>query len=565
MFRTACAAAFVCLVLPAAGRAQQAPTVETRPATALGLTALSANGTIHPHGLATTYHFEYGPTPAYGSRTKPAPLPPRLAAHYHESWDDGMGGWDSWLAKTSFKTGGVANGFIRLAEPSKHDHNHDNGIGTLHLVKFIYPGGDPDFRDARISLHVRGNDFKPNGSELLWWTQSQTNIEEGYNSPNWKRPNWAYTGTTLTDQLLDGKWHKVDYRLLNDTTKWTYGGGTRGYVYGSIDVALGHLNIDFFHLLAYVDVKNPPAGAIDFDELTISYRNYSLLLPSNGGKLTSAPAGGEGADRLTDGWRHGKGRAWHSAEKPSGPQEFVWTFERPVTIHTVQLHQNPEWPAKDVEVLAAADGKTFTPLVKKVLPEKGTPNDNWAYTLDQKLKAPAAALKVRVLSGYKPERWGLGEVEVFGTGAVLLPDDDVYHVNADFTDLKPGTTYHYRLVATSSGGTTRGADRTFTTPATKKPLAETLPASRITATTAKLEGRMNALGEAATFHFEYGPETKYGMKTPASFGGIQITPRTCYGHPAGLKPATTYHYRLVVTNAAGTTHGEDRTFTTAEK
>jgi phosphodiesterase/alkaline phosphatase D-like protein len=29
--------------------------------------------------------------------------------------------------------------------------------------------------------------------------------------------------------------------------------------------------------------------------------------------------------------------------------------------------------------------------------------------------------------------------------------------------LAPGATYHYRLVATSRRGTTRGADRTFTT------------------------------------------------------------------------------------------------------
>ena len=81
-------------------------------------------------------------------------------------------------------------------------------------------------------------------------------------------------------------------------------------------------------------------------------------------------------------------------------------------------------------------------------------------------------------------------------GAMMRPDDDIYHVNTDITDLKPGATYHCRLVAVSSGGTTRGADRTFTTPATKQPLAETGSASRITATSARLDGRLNALGEA---------------------------------------------------------------------
>lgn len=554
---------------------EEPPTVVTNPATALGQTAMSVNGTIHPHGLPTSYYFEYGQATDYGQKTEATPLPPRLAAYYHESWDDGFGGWDSWLKASHHRDGGASRGFIRLAEPSNNDHNHDNGIGTLHLVKYLYPGfhpgkhpsvslggGDPDFRDARISISVRGNDWKPNGSELLWWTQSQLNPEEGP-SGKWRRPNWAYTGFNLTDYLFDGKWHSVDYQLTNDTRNWTYGGGTGGYVYGSIDFCQRHLNIDCFHLLAFIDVKNPPAGSIDFDELTIAYRNYSLLFPSNGGKLMSSPQGGDDASRLTDGWRHGKDRAWRSAANPKEPQEFGWTFERPVTVQSVQLHQNPDWPAKEVEVLVAADGKTFKPLIKRTLSEKGVPNANWAFTLDTKLAAPAAALKVRINSGYKAEHWGLGEVEVFGTGAVMRPDDDVCPVNTDVPDLKPGTMYHYRLVATSSAGVTRGPDRTFTTPADRKPLAETGKASRITTTSAKLEGRLNALGEATTFYFEYGLDTKYGMQTTPVSGINQITPRTAIGHLANLKPGVTYHYRLVAKNAQGTTTGDDESFRTA--
>lgn len=566
-----------CLVILAGSVAvadAQAPTVVTNPATPLGQTAMSVNGTIHPHGIHTTYHFEYGPTTAYGSKTPATTLPPRLAAFYQENWDEGMGGWESWLKASHHKEGGASRGFVRFAEPSNNDHNHDNGIGTLHLVKYLYPGfhpgktpsaslggGDPDLRDAKISISVRGNDWKPNGSELLWWTQSQLNPEEGP-SGKWKRPNWAYTGFTLNDYLKDGKWHAVEYRLLNDTRRWTYGGGDRGYVYGSIDFCQRHLNIDLFHMLAYIDVKNPPTGSMDFDELTIAYGNHSLVLPSNGGMLASSPTGGDDSARLTDGWRHGKDRAWRSAAKPKDPLEFVWSFKNPVTIETVQLHQNPDWPAKEVEVLVAADGKTFTPLVKRTLPEKAVPNANWGFTLDGKLKAQAQALKVRIHSGYRAEHWGLGEVEVFGTGATMLPDDDIVHVNTDILDLKPGTTYHYRLVATSSAGTTHGPDRTWTTPADKKPLAETGDASRTTSASAKLEGRLTAMGEPSTFHFEYGVDTKYGAQTTPQAGGIQITPRTAFSNVAGLKPGTMYHYRLVGKNSQGTTLGGDRTFQT---
>ena len=32
---------------------------------------------------------------------------------------------------------------------------------------------------------------------------------------------------------------------------------------------------------------------------------------------------------------------------------------------------------------------------------------------------------MRLTSGYKALHWGLGEIEVFGTGATLLPEDDL--------------------------------------------------------------------------------------------------------------------------------------------
>jgi hypothetical protein len=561
-------------VVRGAAPKRAATEVSTRSASSVGQTILTVNGSINPHGLPTTYYFEYGLTRAYGSKTATSPLPPRLAAFYHESFDEGPGGWASWCKATHFKSGGAAGGFMRFAEPSRDDHNHDSGIGTVHLTKYLYPGplphapsvylgaGDPDFRDAKITVSVRGVDWKPNGSELLWWTQSQKNIEV-LNNAGWIRPNWAYTGFLLTDALRDGKWHKVEYRLRNDASDWSYTGGTGGYNYWLIDQAQAHLNVDFFHMVAFVDTKNPPTGAIDFDELTIAYRNYSLLLPSNGGKLVSAPAGGSDAARLTDGWRNGKGHTWHSAENPSGPQEFVWTFTRPVTLTAMQLHQDPDWPAKEVEVLATTDGKTFKPVVKRTLPEKATNGPNYAFTVDRNLSVKARGLKVRVLSGYRTKHWGLGEVEAFGSGAVLETDDDLYYVNTDIEGLRTGATYHYRLVAINESGTHRGEDAPFTLPPTKQPMVETGKASRITGTSAKVDGRVNPLGEATQFFVEYGPDRKYGSKSGLGWAGQQEAPRLVFTELNGLKPGRTYHYRIGAMNARGTSYGNDATFQTA--
>jgi hypothetical protein len=84
-------------------------------------------------------------------------------------------------------------------------------------------------------------------------------------------------------------------------------------------------------------------------------------------------------------------------------------------------------------------------------------------------------------------------------------------------------------------------------------------------TTATLPGTVNARGAQTTYHFEYGLTTSYGSRAPAVVdaivGGLR-TPRAVSQVVTGLQPGTTYHYRLVATNVAGTTAGSDRTFTT---
>ena len=563
-----------------------APTVTTGSGHALGTRALTVNGSIHPHGEPTTYYFEYGPSKDYGFRTAERSLPPRLAAYYHESWDDGMGGWDSWLNPSLSTSGGPSGGYVRLAEPSKNDHNHDDGIGTLHLTKYLWCGrcldpdrdpgpclaaGDPDLRDAKVTVWVRGNDWKPNGSELLWWSQAYVNVEM-VDDPGWRASNWAYTGFLLTDFLMDGEWHKVDYRLRNDTSEWSFGGNNptqqggvaRRYDYGSIDRVQGHLNDDFFHLTAFIDVENPPSGSIDFDEFLLVYRNESLVFPDNGGRLVSWPA--DSADdpaTLTDGWRHGSGRMWKSSADPEAPQEFVYAFDRPVTIDAVQLHQNPEWPGKEVEILVSEDGETYTSILKQTLPLEGDPNANFAFTLDKGLAARAGHLKARLLSGYEDRHWGLGEIEVYGSGAVVRTDDDLYNVNTDIEHLTPGTTYHYRLVATNGAATTYGPGRTHTLPADHRPLVKTGAASRIHSGAAKVEGRLNPMGVRTRFYFQYGTDTGYGRESSAGYAGLQVTPRLVFSKLTELKPETSYHYRLVGENEQGVSYGDDATFTTA--
>jgi hypothetical protein len=125
-----------------------------------------------------------------------------------------------------------------------------------------------------------------------------------------------------------------------------------------------------------------------------------------------------------------------------------------------------------------------------------------------------------------------------------------------------GTTYHFRAVATNSGGSVTGADTTFATvPALS---IDATSASEVTATTVVLETEVNPRGLPTTYSFQYGTTTAYGSETPsppAPLGeGLSDVTRTAF--ISGLAPGTAYHFRVIATNALGTVEGPDTTFTT---
>jgi hypothetical protein len=134
-------------------------------------------------------------------------------------------------------------------------------------------------------------------------------------------------------------------------------------------------------------------------------------------------------------------------------------------------------------------------------------------------------------------------------------------VSRALTALSPGTTYHYRLVATSSDGTTRGGDGIFTT--LPPPVAVTGSATSVTVSSAKLNGSVDPNGRATTWYFEYGTSTSYGKKTSSKSAGSATTATSVSVGVSGLTPGRLYHCRLVAASDGGTSRGADRTFSTA--
>jgi hypothetical protein len=136
--------------------------------------------------------------------------------------------------------------------------------------------------------------------------------------------------------------------------------------------------------------------------------------------------------------------------------------------------------------------------------------------------------------------------------------------SAPISGLSVETTYHFRLVATNSFGTTVGEDQSFTTPSAVA-AATTDEASSIAVTSATLNGSFDANGEDTHYFFEWGPDTSYGNVTaasPGADGGSQPGTTHIAAPLTGLHYYTRYHFRLVTSNPEGVTTGADRDFVT---
>jgi len=135
-------------------------------------------------------------------------------------------------------------------------------------------------------------------------------------------------------------------------------------------------------------------------------------------------------------------------------------------------------------------------------------------------------------------------------------------VNAGISGLELNTTYHFRLVATNSVGTTNGSDQTFTTNALA-PSVSTGSATSVTSNSATLNGTVNPNGASTIYYFEYGITTAYGATSITTSAGSGTSDVLVNANITGLSESTTYHYRLVATNSIGTTSGSDQTFVTS--
>ncbi len=159
-------------------------------------------------------------------------------------------------------------------------------------------------------------------------------------------------------------------------------------------------------------------------------------------------------------------------------------------------------------------------------------------------------------------QWGL--TNAYGNNTpveTLNPSIENSSVTATIAKLGSETTYHYRITAENSTGTTYGYDGTFTTLKAEPPYALTEPASNLEETAATLNGTINPKQLPTKYFFEWGETESYTNKTTENTAsGSSNVPD--HETVTGLQPLHEYHYRIKAESAGGLESGLDKAFVT---
>jgi hypothetical protein len=140
----------------------------------------------------------------------------------------------------------------------------------------------------------------------------------------------------------------------------------------------------------------------------------------------------------------------------------------------------------------------------------------------------------------------------------LEPGEEPVTVSVPIGGLQPGTTYHFRFVASSAVATTRSADVEFMTEevVTDEAFAD------VGTSDATVSADIALGGEPTSYEVEYGISGAYGSSTAPVSVGAGETPVAVEAHLEELQPDTTYHFRFVAISKGGTAVGPDLKFTT---
>jgi len=167
----------------------------------------------------------------------------------------------------------------------------------------------------------------------------------------------------------------------------------------------------------------------------------------------------------------------------------------------------------------------------------------------------------QITSGtYRPTDYDSGDKDAFPLPAPSKPFGTALSV---FNGISPNGNWNLFVLDEYISGTGSIANgwsvMISTVPA--PPVVTTKAATNIKSSSATLNGTINPLGDNSSYSFQFGLDTTYGFVQDVQSAGSGTDPVNVSVALSGLKPGTTYHYRLTGANNAGVTTANDVVFT----
>ena len=462
---------------------------------------------IYPCNLEAHYYFEYGPTEAYGSKTTESVVPAAWGAIKVATSITGLQHSVPYHWRVVVKTGnGTADGVDHEFTIPYYAEVKGEGVSNVGLT------------EATLNGEVR-----PVGVETKYYFEYGTSTAYGSKTAETSvgsGSEFVAVSAPVTGLTVGTSYH---YRLIATNSRGTtVGEGKEFETLGGKPIVL----TEPIYTRGYTSATLK-GGVYGKGETTQFYFEYGTT-EAYGQRTAEHEIAGAGYEEekeavsgLTPGTRyHYRIVATNSYGTSYGADKLFSTPQEPLAETTA-----PEAVGYDNATLSGT-----------IDPHGTTTSYHFEYGTSQTYGAHTAEVNV-----------GSGTSDVQAAQSVDYLAED--------------TTYHFRVVATTSYGTTYGADQTFSTGTA--PLAQTDAPANIGSTGAALNGTIDPHGMGVEYYFEYGPTPEYGSSTAQTSAGSGDVDVEASQTITELSPDTTYHYRLVVLDGPDKLYGSDVTFTTA--
>ena len=487
-----------------------APTVTTSSASGISTTSATLNGSVNPGGLTSAYWFQYGLTTSYGSSTTTRGLTAGTSATSVSEPISGL------TANTTYNYRLVAQ----------------NNAGTTYgsNLTFKTSGTPPSATtNSASSITTRSaqlnGSVNPNGISTTYYFQYGTTTSYGTNTSSTS----AGSGTSSVsvnatiDYLTAGTTYH--YRLVATNSVGTTYGSDVSFTASSMSITMSapssNVTVTQGQSVTLTWSGSPSTGSVS-------------LRRDDDNNYTN---GSSGEANIAVALSYSSSYPWNTSSVPLGTyyvaamitdgsnSKYSYAAGRVTISNPPTISYNP---VSNLTGTSATLG--------------GTINPNGAQT--------TAYIQYGLTTSYGTQT----------SSQTISAGFSPVSFSSNITGLTQGTTYHWRIVAVNSAGTTYGSDQSFTT--LKKPTVTTLSASAITTRYAQLNGSVNPEGLATTYYFEYGTTASYGTNTTSASAGSGTSVVNVNSAIDYLSAGTTYHYRIVATSSSGTSYGSDMTFTT---